>query len=266
VIFKLVKKYGGTEDTALAQYEDARREVALLDDASVSNDALDRDLDDARKELAEAAAYLSATRKRVAGKLAVDVEALFPSLGLADGRFAVELRPLDHIGPDGAEDAEFTVALNVGHAARPLARIASGGELARVMLAVKTILARLDRVPTLVFDEVDAGIGGAVALQVGDAMRRVAEHHQVFAITHLPQIAARAHHHIVIAKDARSGVSTADTNVVVDEERVREVSRMLGGDPDSAVSREHARELLASASVVTAPTTSRTRAQKSGRR
>ena len=108
---------------------------------------------------------------------------------------------------------EFRVALNVGHEARPLARVASGGELSRVMLALKTILARLDRVPTLIFDEVDAGIGGRVGLQVGETMRRVAKDHQVFAITHLPQIAARAHHHIVVAR-ARGGVTTADITVL----------------------------------------------------
>jgi DNA repair protein RecN (Recombination protein N) len=117
------------------------------------------------------------------------------------------------------------------------------------MLALKTILARLDRVPTLIFDEVDAGIGGKVGLMVGDSMRRVAEHHQVFAITHLPQIAARAHHHIVVSKGAKGGVTTADITVVEGEARVHEVARMLGGDPESKVSREHATELLSAANA-----------------
>ena len=147
----------------------------------------------------------------------------------------------------GAEESECRVARNVGPVARPLARVASGGELSRVMLALKTILARLDRVPTLVFDEVDAGIGGRVGLQVGDTMRRVASHHQVFAITHLPQIAARAHHHILVAKAARGGVTTSDVTVVEGEARVAEIARMLGGDPESDVSRAHARELLETA-------------------
>ena len=144
----------------------------------------------------------------------------------------------------GAEDIELRIALNRGHESRPLARVASGGELSRVMLALKTILARLDRVPTLVFDEVDAGIGGRIGLQVGDTMRRVAGHHQVLAITHLPQIAARAHHHIVVEKGARGGITTADTRVVEGDERVTEVARLLGGDPESEVSLAHARELL----------------------
>ena len=101
--------------------------------------------------------------------------------------------------------------------------------------------------PTLVFDEVDVGIGGRVGLQVGDTMRRVASHHQVFAITHLPQIAARAHHHILVSKGARGGVTTADVAVLEGDERVTEIARMLGGDPESDVSRAHARELLESA-------------------
>jgi DNA repair protein RecN (Recombination protein N) len=115
------------------------------------------------------------------------------------------------------------------------------------MLALKTILARLDRVPTLIFDEVDAGIGGRVGLQVGETMRRVASHHQVFAITHLPQIAARAHHHILVSKGARGGVTTADVAVLDGDVRVEEIARMLGGDPESELSQAHARELLASA-------------------
>jgi len=166
---------------------------------------------------------------------------------MPDGRFLAALVPRAEGGALGAEEVEFRVALNLGHEARPLARVASGGELARVMLALKTILARLDGVPTLTFDEVDAGIGGRTGLMVGDAMRDVAGHHQVFAITHLPQIAARGHHHIVVRKAAKGGVTTSDVLAVDGEGRVDEIARMLGGDAESATSRDHARELLASA-------------------
>jgi DNA repair protein RecN (Recombination protein N) len=172
---------------------------------------------------------------------------MMPDLGLPSGRFEVELQPFPEPGPAGSEGISFLVTLNVGLEARPLARTASGGELSRIMLALKTILARLDRVPTLVFDEVDAGIGGTVALQVGDALRRLACHHQVLVITHLAQVAARAHHHVVVAKGVPGGVSTSDISVVAGEERVAEVARMLGGDPGSDVSRAHARELLEAA-------------------
>ncbi|TMG79714.1 MAG: hypothetical protein E6H78_19980 [Betaproteobacteria bacterium] len=136
---------------------------------------------------------------------------------------------------------------------RPLARVASGGELSRVMLALKTILARLDQIPTLVFDEVDAGIGGRVGQQVGDLLRKVAGSHQVFAITHLPQIASRAHRHILVSKGARAGVTTADVSLLSDANRVQEIARMLGGDPESATSRAHAAELLSAAGSTHAP-------------
>jgi DNA repair protein RecN (Recombination protein N) len=163
---------------------------------------------------------------------------------MPDGRFDVVLNALDVIGEGGAESVQFLATLNAGSELRPLARIASGGELARVMLALSTVLARLQQVPTLVFDEVDAGIGGAVAWEVGALMRRVAGHHQVLAISHLAQIAARAHHHVVVRKGAVGTVTTADTTVLLDEARVVEIARMLGGDPDREVSRAHARELL----------------------
>jgi DNA repair protein RecN (Recombination protein N) len=163
---------------------------------------------------------------------------------MREGRVEVVLAPLEAIGAAGAESVAFVAALNAGSDMRPLSRIASGGELSRVMLALSTVLARLQQVPTLVFDEVDAGVGGAVAWQVGALMRRVASHHQVLAISHLAQIAARAHHHIVVHKSAVGTVTTSDTTVVIDDARVVEIARMLGGDADREVSRAHARELL----------------------
>jgi DNA repair protein RecN (Recombination protein N) len=244
VVFRLSKKYGGSIATAIEAGRTARAELDLLDTAALDLRGLDARVTAAENALDAAAAALSAKRRNAAAKLAKAVEAQLPELGMPDGKFHVTLAPRTEIGATGAEDIEYRVALNVGHDARPLSRVASGGELARVMLALKTILARIDRVPTLIFDEVDAGIGGKVGLMVGDSMRRVAEHHQVFAITHLPQIAARAHHHIVVSKGAKGGVTTADITVVSGEGRVEEVARMLGGDSESKVSREHATELL----------------------
>ena len=244
VIYRLGKKYGGTIDAVLDAARRARQELDLVDGGALDAAELERRRSAAADALRAAAGELTAARATAARTLAREVDAILPSLGMPDGRLDVRLAPRDDVGPNGAEDVSFLVSLNVGHDARPLARVASGGELARVMLALKSIFARLDRIPTLVFDEVDAGIGGRVALQVGDAMRLLAVHRQVLAITHLPQIAARAHHHIVVAKDARGGVTTADTRVVDEEERVAEVARMLGGDPESDVSRAHARELL----------------------
>jgi len=245
LIFRLVKKYGGTIAAVLETGREARAELALLENADMDLRELDESVATADAALVEAAAALSKLRRKAAARLAKEVEAQFPGLGLEDGRFHVRLDERPDIAATGAEDVEFRVALNVGHEARPLARVASGGELARVMLALKTILAGVDRIPTLIFDEVDAGIGGKVGQQVGDAMRRVAVHHQVFAITHLPQIASRAHHHIRVHKGAKDGVTTADIEVLDGDARVEEIARMLGGDSDSATSRAHAREQLA---------------------
>ncbi|HUQ18783.1 MAG TPA: DNA repair protein RecN [Gemmatimonadaceae bacterium] len=250
VLYSLLKKYGPTLDDVIATGKHSRAELDLVDSASFDIAQLKTKESEASQQLVAVAARLSASRASAAKKLAKAVDALLPQLGMPGGKFTVALARKDAPDETGAEDVEFRVALNIGHEARPLARVASGGELSRVMLALKTILARADEVPTLVFDEVDAGIGGKVGLQVGDTLRRVAEHHQVFAISHLPQIAARAHNHIVVAKAAKGGVTTADVAALDGSDRIEEIARMLGGDPESKVSRAHARELLESAASV----------------
>ena len=248
-LFGLLKKYGPTLDDVIEAGRSARAELDLIDTAQFDLANLTAREVEARRRLSGEAEKLSDMRLVAGKKLAKSVDALLPQLGMPDGKFTVALISRDEPTAEGAEDVEFRVALNVGHEDRPLARVASGGELSRVMLALKTILARVDRVPTLIFDEVDAGIGGRVGLQVGDTLRRVAKEHQVFAISHLPQIAARAHHHIVVAKGAKGGVTTADISVLQGTSRVNEIARMLGGDPESKVSRAHAKELLESATA-----------------
>jgi len=248
-LFGLLKKYGPALENVVETGRSARSELDLIDTAQFDLANLPTREPETRRRLFGEAEKLSEMRATAAKKIAKAVDALLPQLGMPDGRFSVALVPRDESTADGAEDVEFRVALNVGHDERPLARVASGGELSRVMLALKTILARVDRVPTLIFDEVDAGIGGRVGLQVGDTLRRVAKEHQVFAISHLPQIAARAHHHIVVAKGAKGGVTTADISVLEGTSRVNEIARMLGGDPESKVSRAHAKELLESATA-----------------
>jgi DNA repair protein RecN (Recombination protein N) len=249
VLYNLVKKYGPTLDDVLEMGRKSRAELDLVDSARFDIAQLTAREAAASAQVAAESTRLSALRVAAAKKLSKAVDALLPELGMPGGKFAAALQPKTESDERGAEDVEFRIALNVGHDSRPLARVASGGELSRVMLALKTILARADDVPTLVFDEVDSGIGGKVGLQVGDTLRRVAEHHQVFAISHLPQIAARAHNHIVVAKAAKGGVTTADIAVLDGSTRVTEIARMLGGDPESKVSREHAKELLETAAT-----------------
>ena len=169
---------------------------------------------------------------------------VLPQLGLAGASFEVRLTTHDVISAGGAESVEFLVATNRGFEPMPLARIASGGELSRVMLALKSILAGVDRVPVLVFDEIDAGIGGVVAGAVAQKLSEVATRHQVFVVTHLAQVASRAASHLLVEKGDGDGVTTAGVRPLEGEARVEEIARMLGGDPGSATSRKHARELL----------------------
>ena len=247
LLFRLTKKYGGSLAEVIETGRNSRAELDLVDSAGLDLRQLETRQREASAKLEDMAAALTEMRRAGAERLGRAVDEVLPDLGMPDGRFSAHLLPLAEIAAHGREDIEFRVSLNLGHEERALSRVASGGELSRVMLALKTILARLDRVPTLVFDEVDAGIGGRVGLQVGETMRSVASHHQVFAITHLPQIAARAHHHILVSKGARGGVTTADVTVLTAPDRITEIARMLGGDPESEVSRAHARELLESA-------------------
>lgn len=244
VVFRLLKKYGPTLNEVLAEAEAARDALRLVDEAESDLRRLHEELQSAQAAFNHAASELTRLRRLNAALLAEAVSVQLPALGLPEGRFLVALPPRDEPGPSGSEDVEFRVTLNAGHDARPLARVASGGELSRIMLALASTQATQGAVPTLVFDEIDAGIGGRVGQQVGEALRDLAARHQVFAITHLPQLAARAHHHIVVEKGTADGVTSADVRVVHGDDRVLEVARMLGGDPTSAVGKAHADELL----------------------
>jgi DNA repair protein RecN (Recombination protein N) len=181
------------------------------------------------------------------------VDELLPALGMPGGQLEVVLTTLPAARADGAETVTFLVRLNAGLEARELGRVASGGELSRLMLALKVTLAAHDAVPTLVFDEVDQGIGGEVGGRVGEALRAVAERgqRQVLVITHLPQIAVRAAHHLVVAKGTKGGIATSDVRLVTGEERRREVARLLG-DPDLEAALRHAAELLKTAGATSA--------------
>ncbi len=259
VLYRLQQKHGPTIPDVLAARDAAARELELLDTADFDLRAIGEQRAAARADFDRAVAALTARRGAAAGRLAAAVDELLPELGMPAGRFVVDLSPLPAPRADGGETVGFVIQLNPGLEPRPLARVASGGELSRLMLALKVVLARHDAVPTLVFDEVDQGIGGEVGSQVGEALTRVAGtdpgrkpgERQVFVITHLPQIAARADHHIVVAKGAKGGVATSDVTVATGDARRRELARMLG-DPDMATALRHAEELLRTASATPA--------------
>ncbi len=246
LIYRLKQKHGATLEAVLATRAEAAGELDLLDTADLDLRQLA-----ARRVAAEGAAQaaadaLSAKRKEAGARLARGVSRLLPQLGLSGGRLDVDLAPLGRVESSGQEGVTFMVRLNAGLEPRALARAASGGELSRIMLALKVVLARHDQVPTLVFDEIDAGIGGEVGAEVGAALAEVAARRQVLVITHLPQIAARAERHLVVSKVARRGLATSDVQQIHGEDRVTEIARMLG-DADATTARQHAAALLGEA-------------------
>ncbi len=252
LLFRLQQKHGPTVADVLAARDRAARELELLDTADLDLRNIAADREKAGEEFQRATAALTTKRAAGAKKLARAVNKLLPSLGMEGGRFSAELVPRTTHHAHGAEDVVFQVKLNEGLEARPLARVASGGELSRLMLTLKVVLAEHDVVPTLVFDEIDQGIGGEVGGRVGAALRDVSrEGRQALVITHLPQIAVCADQHLVVAKGKKGGVATSDVAVVRAEERVTEIARMLG-DRDMATARRHAVELLKTASASSA--------------
>jgi DNA repair protein RecN (Recombination protein N) len=244
VLFRLKRKYGPDLSDVLATGDQVGSELRDLEDADHDLESLRRTLDDARGVLVDEAEALTALRRSAAERLSEAVADVLPQVGLPAARFSIRFRALDDVGPSGAETVEFLVAPNPGFDPMALAQIASGGELSRVMLALKSILAAVDRIPILVFDEIDAGVGGVVATAVAGKLSDVARRHQVFVVTHLPQIAARADRHLRVEKLQEATVTSARVQGLQGEDRVEEVARMLGGDPESETSREHARELL----------------------
>jgi DNA repair protein RecN (Recombination protein N) len=199
----------------------------------------------ARAKYDEQAKKLSGQRKSAAAKLSKDVTAAMKELAMAGGRFTVALRPIEGGSAQGDEAVEFLVAANPGQEPRPLAKVASGGELSRISLAIQVITSKAAAVPTMIFDEVDAGIGGAVAEIVGRKLRALGRERQVLCVTHLPQVAAQADHQWSVAKITANGAVRSSVAVLDAAARIEEVARMLGGTQITSTTRKHAAEMLA---------------------
>jgi len=230
-------------------------ELASLRSSAVDLAELERRLAAARDERDRAAAKLGAERRRAAAILDASVTALMQGLGMPGGVFVtrVEPRPADEVGEHGADDVEFLVSANPGQPPRPLAKVASGGELSRISLALQVATLNATHLPCLVFDEVDAGVGGAVAEMVGRQLRALAESGQVLCVTHLPQVASQADQQVRVRKQASGGQTRTMLEPLGQDERVEELARMLGGAEITARTREHAREMLEAARAAVAP-------------
>jgi DNA repair protein RecN (Recombination protein N) len=251
LIHSLRRKYGATVPEVMAFGEEATRKLESLEQRDAELGRLNAELQTLAAELWRAGQALSAKRRKVIPQLSKAACKQLADLGFKQSRLDIALttRPqsliADHqsaIASTGLDTIEFQFAPNPGEPARPLRAIASSGELARVMLALKTVLAAEDQIPVLVFDEVDANVGGETANAVGEKMQQIAQKRQVLCITHLPQVAAPASAHFMASKQTKAGRTTSEITLLSAKDRVTELTRMLGGQTDAA--RKHAEALL----------------------
>lgn len=225
-----------------------RDELDTLRTAAERGDALERDVEARCKRYLGLAADLSTARREAAGRLAAEVSAAMSGLGMPDGRFEVATEPLEESEArcDGLDRIDYRISANPGQPLMPLSRVASGGELSRMSLAIQVVASGGSRIPTMIFDEVDSGVGGGVAEMVGRRLRDLGSRRQVLCVTHLPQVASQADHHLRINKITDGKTTRTGVAVLGDDERVEELARMLGGVEITRRTRDHAAEMLAS--------------------
>ena len=239
----LKRKYGGTIDEVMVRGEQAAKDLEDIETRGEKIAELEKEQAAMASKVSKLAKSLSTARSKAAPSLAKAVTKELRELGFLRAEFGVQLESLDEARSLGAELAEFEFAPNPGESAKPLRAIASSGEISRVMLALKSVLAGQDGVPLLVFDEIDANVGGEVAVKVGQKMRELSKAHQVLCITHLPQVAAAAHRQFAVTKEFDGARTTTAVGELSGADRVAELARMLGGQ-DSKSALAHARSLL----------------------
>ncbi|HZX77698.1 DNA repair protein RecN [Lysobacter sp.] len=246
-LHELARKHRVTPDQLAGHRDGIAAELETLRGAGERLVHLDAEIDAARRDWRAAADVLGQRRREAARRLADSTTALISELGMGGGRFDVQLEPVegDRPDPQGGERVEFMVAANPGQPARALRKVASGGELSRISLAIEVAALGLDAVPTMVFDEVDTGIGGAVADIVGQKLRALGASRQVLCVTHLPQVAAQGHAHYRVSKAASEGVTQSAVTLLKAREREEELARMLGGVELTREARAAAKRLLA---------------------
>lgn len=258
VLGRLKRKHGGTIEAVLTKQASMEKELTEIGGADEEMERVSADLDVQTGVMSEKALVLSQKRQEKAVLLEKAIEEEIRALNMAAAQFEVRFRPMgtdlksvpisaDRFTERGRDDCEFYLSTNVGEALKPLNRIASGGELSRIILAMKKVLARSGSVSTIIFDEVDSGIGGATAEIVGEKLKEVALHHQVLCITHLPQIACFGDRHYRVVKRVSDGKANTCMEILSDQERLDEITRMLGGVELTRKTRDHAREMLAKA-------------------
>jgi DNA repair protein RecN (Recombination protein N) len=246
LLYDLRRKYGDSLEAVIGFGAAATAELEALENQEGAREQLRAEELERRSSLEEAAVALTAARRTAADRLTAAVNVELPPLGLSAGSFGIELDSVE-IGSHGADRVAFTFAPNVGEPPRPLSRIASGGEASRLSLALKVVLATADETPLLVFDEIDAGVGGRNASALGERLRALGQYHQVLCVTHLAQVAAHADAHVVVGKREVGGRTTTDARLLGPDERTRELAAMLGGEGAGDEARAAAEALLRAA-------------------
>ena len=246
-IRSLMMKYGGTEEKALEALSKKEERLRFLTDYEKEKALMEEALARSEEELREKAEKLSLERQKTAKELEERIQQEMQELGFLDTRFTFRFEKKREISEKGLDEVESYVSLNPGEPLRPLREVGSGGELSRIMLSIKTVLADTDAVPTLIFDEIDTGISGRTAEKVGEKLEKIAKNHQVILITHLPQIAAKADRHFLIEKNVQEGKTKTEIHALNEEASVKELARLLGGEELTEAALQNARSLKAKA-------------------
>ncbi len=242
IILKLKKKYGSTIKEILEYQKKIKEDLSKLTHSEEKKEEIEKDIQEVYTLLEAVAGELSEKRKKVAEKLSKETEKQLQELGMPKAKFIVSIKPKPEVDSMGKDEIEFLISPNPGEGLRPLAKIASGGEMSRIMLALKTILAQADETPVLIFDEIDAGIGGPMGQTVGKKLGQLSKSHQILCVTHLPQISAFAKEHFRVDKETHQGRTYTEVKRLNSEGKLEEIARMLGGEKSTA--RKHAQELI----------------------
>jgi len=243
IIHDLSRKHHVEAEQLIPLHEKLVEELSELDNADANLSNLEKNVSNLAEEYRQLTNKLTTSRTKTAKKLNKEISASMQTLGMAGGRFEIQLTSKEP-SANGVDQIEYMVATNTGQAFKALAKTASGGELARISLAIQMITATQGRIPTLIFDEVDSGVGGGIAEIVGKHLRALGESRQVFCITHLPQVASQAHYHMQVQKHSDGKETRTQIISLEQEQRVDEISRMLGGVEITPQTIEHAKDML----------------------
>lgn len=250
VIYRLCKKYGATLDDVLAHQEKVERELSEIENYDEDIAALEKEIAALEKELGKKAAALTELRRAAAKDLSSAIEEQLFALGMPKAQLAIRVEPAADYGPRGRDEVAMFFSANPGEAEKPLQKVASGGELSRIALAIKTVASSRDSsVPSMVFDEIDTGIGGRTAQMVAERIALVAQYKQVLCITHLPQIACMADAHLYISKHTEEGTTATQIRPLSERERISEIARMASGADMTTASLDNAREMVSHAKM-----------------